>query len=471
MLGGQSSAEVTPSGSASNHGAPRRDPFDDERVNTFADDPFAQDGSDPDDPQSAEGLRNASGGDEADDSGTGDESGGDRFREGAIDPLHHYDRPSSVDPRAGGGGDHSTGLRPPSPPPFLRAFSAPVAMERLGNLVHPGRRPSQSSSRPSFLSPNGSSHSTLPTRATYQSPHIRPPSSSSIVSASDVFESVSSESAVTPPPTGLYTLSLELADSVQAAIQILLQLTPPHLFDTAKEQFSACTVQMPATSLTSLLTAMKNLNYLSEHIAPLCADETLLHSPTQGTTPTSSETKPRIASVTEEEPSPDAELTTSPTELARPFPSPYGASRASFTGAESTTSLKTLATEPSSMLQDFDIGEMVQSVGDLLGGLIAQAGVDLVLFHGDVGMKHFSVRADEGGVCYVLSHVSAPHLVSWECTGTDFLALFPPLANPGDPPNPPYSYLGRRDRDWPSCLAPVAVVTVAAFARVDRRPE
>ena len=69
-------------------------------------------------------------------------------------------------------------------------------------------------------------------------------------------------------------------------------------------------------------------------------------------------------------------------------------------------SLQTIASEPSSMLQDFDIGEMVQSVGDLLGGLTAQAGVDLVLFHGDVGMKHFSVKADEGGVCYVLSHVS-----------------------------------------------------------------
>lgn len=37
-------------------------------------------------------------------------------------------------------------------------------------------------------------------------------------------------------------------------------------------------------------------------------------------------------------------------------------------------SLQTIASEPSSMLQDFDIGEMVQSVGDLLGGLTAQAG-------------------------------------------------------------------------------------------------
>ena len=405
---------MTPSGSTSSHpGAPRRDPFDDERVNTFADDPFAQDGSDPDDPtNSADGLRRMSpdGADGEDSSPTADDSEADRTREGAIDPAHlsvydPYARPSSA-VMLNNGRDPNTGLRPPSPPPFLRAFSAPVATARLGNLVHPGRRPSQSSVRPSILSPTISSSSTsgqgsLPTRSSYQFPQVdRPSSASSMVSASDVFESTSSDSAASPPPTGLYTLSLELADSVQAAIQTLLQLTPPHLFDTAKEQFSACTVQMPATSLTSLLTAMKNLNYLSEHIAPLCADDSLLHSPSHTPGPPLAEVKARLDPVVEG-------LPPAANDGARPFPSPYGASRASFKGTESTTSLVTMATEPSSMLQDFDIGEMVQSVGDLLGGLTAQAGADLVLFHGDVGMKHFSVKADEGGVCYVLSHVSS----------------------------------------------------------------
>ena len=55
---------------------------------------------------------------------------------------------------------------------------------------------------------------------------------------------------------------------------------------------------------------------------------------------------------------------------------------------------------------DFDIGELLQSVGDTLSGAAAQAGVDLVLYHGDVGMKHVSVKGDECGISYVLSHVS-----------------------------------------------------------------
>ena len=55
--------------------------------------------------------------------------------------------------------------------------------------------------------------------------------------------------------------------------------------------------------------------------------------------------------------------------------------------------------------EDFDIGEMLQSVGDALSGLAAQAGVELVLYHSDVGMRHVSVRGDECGVSYSLSHV------------------------------------------------------------------
>lgn len=55
--------------------------------------------------------------------------------------------------------------------------------------------------------------------------------------------------------------------------------------------------------------------------------------------------------------------------------------------------------------EDFDIGELVQNVADLLGGQAAQAGVDLVLFHGDTGIKHISVNGDVEGLGYVLGHV------------------------------------------------------------------
>ena len=59
----------------------------------------------------------------------------------------------------------------------------------------------------------------------------------------------------------------------------------------------------------------------------------------------------------------------------------------------------------STIHKDFDIGEMLQSVGDTLSGMAAQAEVDLVLFHGDVGMRHVAVKGDENGISYTLSHV------------------------------------------------------------------
>jgi osomolarity two-component system response regulator SSK1 len=60
----------------------------------------------------------------------------------------------------------------------------------------------------------------------------------------------------------------------------------------------------------------------------------------------------------------------------------------------------------SNKYEDFDIGELLQSVADLLCGQAAQAGVDFVLFHGDVGIKHVSVRGNAEGLAYALGHVS-----------------------------------------------------------------
>lgn len=132
-------------------------------------------------------------------------------------------------------------------------------------------------------------------------------------------------------------LSLELADSVQMVIQTLLQLSPPQILDPAKEQFSACSLSIPTPSVSSMFTAMKNLNYMSANMSQLSSD-------------------------------------------SHPM-------------AEAAAQ------------NDFDVGEMLQSVGDALSGIAAQAGVDLVLFHSDVGMKHVAVKGDESGLSYTLSHV------------------------------------------------------------------
>lgn len=196
-----------------------------------------------------------------------------------------------------------------SPPRLSRAFSMPLS-SRLGNLRNPHR---------------------LMDSANFPLP---------------------SPLALSEPPhaSNLQELSVELADSVQMVIQTLLQISPPHLLDPAKEQFSACSLSVPSPSISAMLTAMKNLNYMSANISAF--GETA-----------------RLPAVLQAE-------------------------------------AMGIRTDSPPAEEDFDIGETLQSVGDSLSGLAAQAGVELVLFHGDVGMKHVSVRGDEGGLSYALSHVS-----------------------------------------------------------------
>ena len=132
-------------------------------------------------------------------------------------------------------------------------------------------------------------------------------------------------------------LSLELADSVQVMIQTLLQLSPPHILDPAKEHISACSLSIPTPCMSAMFTAMKNLNYISANIATFCLG--------------------------------DSEHPTVPH-------------------------------------NDFDIGEILQSVGDTLSGTASHCGVELVLYHADVGLKHVWVKGDESGLSYLLTHVS-----------------------------------------------------------------
>ena len=152
-------------------------------------------------------------------------------------------------------------------------------------------------------------------------------------------------STPTTPISPSTELAQELADSVQMVIQTLLQISPPHLLDPAKELFSTCALQIPTPSISALFTSMKNLNYMSKHMSSLL--------------------------------SPSVET-----------PTHNGATQ-----------------------DEFDIGEMLQSVGDALSGIAAEAGVELVLFHGDVAMKHVAVRGDECGISYSLAHVSVNRIL------------------------------------------------------------
>ncbi|KAI0002945.1 hypothetical protein BJV74DRAFT_876353 [Russula compacta] len=168
---------------------------------------------------------------------------------------------------------------------------------------------------------------------------------------------------VRPSPDVAYfhELSLELADTVQMIIQTLLQLSPPQVFDPAKEQFSACALPIPTPSISALFTVMKSLNYMSANMAAFSTPP-----------PSSSYEQSNLPS------NEDSCSSISPNASLRASQIP---------------------------IHDFDIGETLQSVGDALSGMAADIGVDLVLFHGDVGMKHIAVKGDEIGICYTLSHI------------------------------------------------------------------
>lgn len=149
----------------------------------------------------------------------------------------------------------------------------------------------------------------------------------------------------TPELSQFRELSLELADSVQMVIQTMLQISPVQLLDPAKEQFSACSLSIPTPSMSAMFTAMKNLNYISANMGTFCSEDS---AGSNGS--------------------------------VSPYP-------------------------PEAAHDDFDIGEMLQNAGDALSGAAAQVGVDLVIYHGDVSLKHIWAKGDESGLSYVLSHV------------------------------------------------------------------
>ena len=252
------------------------------------------------------------------------------------------------------------GLSAPAPPTFNRTFSAPLP-SRMGALRHP-LSASVDPLRSYSAHPPRQGSASSSSAQTPDTPTMRPLALSSLRAdtgssgATTLVSRASSSSAPDQGDTAIRALSVELADSVQSAIQTLLHLSPPHLLDNAKEQYSGCSVQMPSTSLSALLTAMKSLNYFSANAQSLM----------EGMKPTAKDVS---AEARERRPS----------------------------GLFGSAAVKGA---------DYDIGELAQNVADLLSGQAAQLGVDLVLFHGDVGIKHVAVNGDPEGLGYLLSHVS-----------------------------------------------------------------
>jgi osomolarity two-component system, response regulator SSK1 len=64
------------------------------------------------------------------------------------------------------------------------------------------------------------------------------------------------------------------------------------------------------------------------------------------------------------------------------------------------------ATPTLSDQNQFDIGELLQNVGDALSGIAAENAVDLVIFQTDTSLKDLAIRADECALTYALCSVS-----------------------------------------------------------------
>ena len=138
-------------------------------------------------------------------------------------------------------------------------------------------------------------------------------------------------------------------------VQTLLRVSPPQVLHPAKEQFAACSLPVPTPSISAILTSLKSLNYMSANMVAFWT----------------AAVKSRHVS-----------------------------------DKDSHLNFESSLNQPN----DFDVGELLQSVGDVLSGVASHAGVDLVLYHGDVGIKHIFVKADESGLAFALSHVSFLYL-------------------------------------------------------------
>jgi osomolarity two-component system response regulator SSK1 len=135
-------------------------------------------------------------------------------------------------------------------------------------------------------------------------------------------------------------------------VQTLLQISPAQVLDPTKEQFTACSLSVPTSSMSAMFTIMKNINYISANM------ESYFSEIPGGMSSRRLEKQPMRSS------------------------SAYPTDRI-----------------------EFDIGDTLQAIGDSLSGSAAQVGVDLVLYHGDVSLKHVNVYGDEASLRYAITQV------------------------------------------------------------------
>ncbi|KAK9717346.1 Two-component response regulator SSK1p [Basidiobolus ranarum] len=131
------------------------------------------------------------------------------------------------------------------------------------------------------------------------------------------------------------TLTTEFEQATSMAVQTVKQLSPQELLIKPQEHVSACSIPIPTASVTAIHSSLRHIISISSHLDLI--NQLLLNE---------------------------------------------GQTNEKF---HSLLSVKT----------EFEIGDLMQSIGDILAGTAAEAKVELVLCHGDCGLHHMNVLENE----------------------------------------------------------------------------
>lgn len=145
----------------------------------------------------------------------------------------------------------------------------------------------------------------------------------------------------------LTTVSQEIQDVALMVITTLEQFSPSTLLSNSQELLSACSIAVPIASISAINTTIRQVCHVSSHLDLL----------------------------------------------------------SKLTVQAWTRSNINLLQLPNLILAEFDIGELLQNLGDALAGLAAKLDVNLVIYHCDNSLHHTIVKGDEGAIRHALLNV------------------------------------------------------------------
>lgn len=145
----------------------------------------------------------------------------------------------------------------------------------------------------------------------------------------------------------LNTVSQEIKDVALMVITTLEQFSPASILTNTHELLSACSIAVPIASISAINTTIRQICHVSSHLELL----------------------------------------------------------SKLTIQAWTRSNINLLQLPELILAEFDIGELLQNLGDALAGVAAKLDVDLVIYHCDNSLHHTIVVGDEGAIRHALLNV------------------------------------------------------------------